>query len=74
MPEVISQMCRSCTSVTCGRAAMAAPTAPGSRPCGGGLEEDPPGVPDQPGARVHHQRPPPPAWRSRRPGRTRSAG
>jgi len=34
MPDVISQMCRSWTSVTLGRAAIAAPTASGSRPAG----------------------------------------
>ena len=34
MPEVISQTCRSWTSATCGLAAMAAPSAPGSSPAG----------------------------------------
>lgn len=33
-PEVISQMCRSWTSTTCGRPTRAAPTAPGSIPTG----------------------------------------
>jgi hypothetical protein len=34
IPEVISQMCRSWTSQTSGRPAMAAPTAAGDRPAG----------------------------------------
>ena len=33
-PEVISQICRSWTSHTSGRAAIAAPTAAGDRPAG----------------------------------------
>ena len=34
IPDVISQMCRSWTSATCGRAAMAAPMSAGVTPTG----------------------------------------